>query len=61
MTNNTPENTASAACIGCEVRNCKFHDRVGDCCTAAHITVENKSAVSKGETFCGTFIPRGSF
>ena len=47
--------------VGCDVFNCKYNDTECKCCTAEHINVENKAALKKAETFCGTFVPRGSF
>ena len=44
--------------VGCDVQNCKYHSQDHNCCTAQHIVVENKSAVNKAETYCGTFCPR---
>ena len=46
--------------VGCDVKNCKYHSGSRDCCTAAHIDVQNKSALNKAETYCGTFCPKGS-
>ena len=51
----------AATNVGCDVCNCKFNDKSGKYCTAAHINVQNKTAVNKGETFCDTFAPKGSF
>jgi len=52
---------AGASCqgltgVGCDVKNCKYHSN-DDKCYANSITVESPSAVSKSETFCGTFTP----
>jgi len=47
--------------IGCDVYNCKYNDNSCSACTAEHIKVENKYALKKGETYCGTFAPRTSF
>ena len=46
--------------VCCHVENCKFHDH-GNVCTAAHIDVKNESALTKAETFCGTFTPTDSW
>ena len=46
--------------VGCDVYNCKYNDTQCKCCTAEHIKVENKTAVKKAETFCGTFVPKTS-
>ena len=46
--------------VGCDVKNCKYHNGLDNCCTADHIDVQNKSAVAKAETYCGTFCPRGT-
>lgn len=42
--------------VCCNVENCVHHAH-GDVCTAGHINVKNDSAVTKAETFCGTFAP----
>ena len=42
--------------VCCQVESCKHHAR-GDQCTAPHIDVRNESALTKAETFCGTFTP----
>lgn len=42
--------------VCCQVENC-VHHAVGGQCTAAHIDVKNESALTKAETFCGTFRP----
>ena len=42
--------------VCCQVECCKHHAE-GDVCTASHIDVKNESAVTKAETFCGTFTP----
>lgn len=44
--------------VSCDVENCAYHD-AGNICTAASIDVKNESAVTKAETFCGTFTPQG--
>ena len=45
--------------VGCDVANCKYN--TADChCTADKISVHSHNAVSKGETYCSTFCPRGS-
>ena len=49
----------SRECINgvcCSVESCRHHAR-GDQCTAPHIDVRNESALTKAETFCGTFAP----
>ena len=47
--------------VGCDVHNCKYNS-ASDCrCTAEHISVQNKTALNKGETFCDTFTPKGTF
>ena len=61
MANSKPEHDSSVTCVGCDVKNCKFNDVSGSYCTATHISVQNKTAVNKGETFCDTFAPKGSF
>lgn len=47
--------------VGCDVKNCKFNDAGDGTCTATQINVESKTALNKGETFCNTFLPKGSF
>jgi len=47
--------------VGCDVYNCKYNEQTCGTCMASHITVQNKSALNKAETFCDTFTPRGSF
>ena len=45
--------------VGCDVTSCKYNTI--DCrCSASTIKVKNENAVTKGETYCGTFTPRGS-
>lgn len=45
--------------VGCDVTNCKYNTT--DChCTAEKISVHNSNAVTKGETYCSTFCPRGT-
>ncbi|MGN1002259.1 MAG: DUF1540 domain-containing protein [Oscillospiraceae bacterium] len=46
--------------VGCDVYNCKYNDVESKCCKAEHINVQNKTAVSKAETFCDTFAPKAS-
>ena len=44
--------------VGCDVTACKYNTI--DCrCSAAHISVQNENANTKGETYCSTFCPRG--
>ena len=45
--------------VACGAINCKYHS-ADNCCVASGITVENRSAIKKAETFCGTFCPRSS-
>ena len=40
--------------IKCEVKNC-IHHTENDCCTADHILVADKTAMTKEETACRTF------
>ena len=61
MTSKKTDLDSGVTCVGCDVRNCKFNDMTGSYCTANTIKVQNKTAVSKGETFCDTFTPKGSF
>ncbi len=44
--------------VGCNVAHCKYNDAACKSCTADHISVQNKSAIKKGETFCDTFAPK---
>ena len=45
--------------VGCDVTNCKYN--TVDCrCSAARINVQSEHAITKGETYCSTFCPRGS-
>ena len=61
MTGKHPKEDKSVTCVGRDVRNCKFNDISGSICTAERINVQNKAAMNKSETFCDTFIPKGSF
>lgn len=45
--------------VCCNVENCIHHAK-GDVCTADRIDVKNEAALTKAETFCGTFAPQGS-
>ena len=42
--------------VCCRVESCRHHAD-GDVCTASRIDVKSESAVTKAETFCGTFAP----
>ena len=45
--------------VDCDVTACKYN--TVDCrCSAEHIKVKNEHALTKGETYCGTFCPRGT-
>ena len=45
--------------VGCDVTACKYN--TVDCrCSAEHIKVKSERALTKGETYCGTFCPRGT-
>ena len=46
--------------VGCDVQNCVYHSQTENYCTAEHINVQNKAAVNKAETYCGTFSPKAS-
>ena len=61
MANKKSSADTSATCVGCDVKNCKFNDEGGSYCTATQINVQSKTALNKGETFCNTFLPKGSF
>ena len=43
--------------IGCNVRQCRFNNRMSDCCTLRQIDVkqENEEAVSEHGTCCHSF------
>ncbi len=45
--------------VGCDVSSCKYNT-VDYRCSAEHIKVKNERAMTKGETYCGTFCPRGT-
>ena len=42
--------------VCCHVENCVHHTK-GDMCDAGGIDVKNENALTKAETFCGTFTP----
>ena len=42
--------------VSCTVESCRHHAR-GGICTAQHIDVKNEKALTRAETFCGTFAP----
>ncbi|MBQ2618069.1 MAG: DUF1540 domain-containing protein [Oscillospiraceae bacterium] len=42
--------------VGCSVQHCKFQEEGH--CAADHIDVQNRTAETKGETFCDTFTPK---
>ena len=42
--------------IRCHVEN-SIHHTKGGACTAGQIDVKNENAMTKAETFCGTFAP----
>ena len=44
--------------VGCSVTNCRYNDTECKACKAEHISVQNRSALNKGETFCDTFAPK---
>ena len=46
--------------VGCSVTNCKYNDTQCKSCTAEHISVQTRTAMKKGETFCDTFSPKTS-
>jgi hypothetical protein len=52
------QNCISGVC--CSVESCRHHAK-GNVCTAPHIDVRNEAAVTKAETFCGTFAPADSW
>ena len=53
------ETNGPAPNVGCDVTSCKYN--TVDCkCSADSIKVKNERALTKGETYCGTFCPRGT-
>ena len=55
-------NTREKECnpgVGCDVTACKYNT-VDYHCSAEQIKVKNERALTKGETYCGTFCPRGT-
>ena len=42
--------------VGCHVQHCVYQEQGH--CHADRISVQNKTAECKGETFCDTFAPR---
>ncbi|MEG2378034.1 MAG: DUF1540 domain-containing protein [Clostridia bacterium] len=46
-------------CVSCSVQTCKHHS-VANCCTASHINVVGKNAVSERDTICGTYCKKDS-
>lgn len=53
----------NAQCISgvrCTVESC-LHHTGGDKCTAPSIDVKNEDALTRAETFCGTFAPNDSW
>ena len=47
--------------VGCDVLGCKYNDIACKSCRAEHISVQNRTAVNKGETFCDTFTPKATY
>lgn len=56
--NNTGKNHDISG-VHCDVNNCKYNAD-GCKCTAGEISVENRCACTKGETFCNTFCQKGN-
>ena len=53
------ETNGPAPNVGCDVTSCKYN--TVDCkCSADSSKVKNERALTKGETYCGTFCPRGT-
>ena len=46
--------------VRCNVESCAYHG-AGNVCTAAAIDVRNENALTKAETFCGTFAPEDTW
>lgn len=46
--------------VRCNVESCAHHGD-GNVCTAAAINVRNENALTKAETFCGTFTPEDTW
>lgn len=44
-------------CIGCDVKNCHYHDS-SNYCTAEQINVGPVSAATSADTICATFKPK---
>lgn len=59
MSDKTNRTISGVTEVGCTVQHCKYQDK-GRCC-AAHINVQNRSAETKGETFCDTFQAETTF
>jgi hypothetical protein len=45
--------------VGCDVTSCKYNT-TDYRCSAEQIKVKNERALTKGETYCATFCPRGT-
>lgn len=60
MANENNEAKCGIRGVRCHVENCAHHSR-GNICTAASIDVRNEDALTKAETFCGTFTPEDTW
>ena len=58
MSKNKIEECNPGVC--CHVENCVYHT-MSDMCSADSIDVKNESAMTKAETFCGTFAPQSQW
>ena len=60
MKNNTNKRENCIRGVRCNVESCMHHG-AGNVCTAAAIDVRNENALTKAETFCGTFAPEDTW
>ena len=56
MTKKANDGKSCISGVRCQVENCSYHG-AGNVCTAGKIDVRNEDALTKAETFCGTFTP----
>ena len=60
MANDPKKRESCIRGVRCHVENCMHHG-AGNVCTAAAIDVRNENALTKAETFCGTFAPEDTW
>ena len=60
MTNDPKKQENGIRGVRCSVESCAHHG-AGNVCTAAAIDVRNENALTKAETFCGTFAPEDTW